>query len=80
MNQRPPSRRAEAKESVRLAENTGNDSFDLVVQAAAQLGRGRGIILNRLDILLASLGMKDVRLHRPMSLRMRADTSSPGMP
>jgi hypothetical protein len=77
---RAPSGRTEAKEEVGLAANLVDDSFDLVVETAAQLGRYGCVILDRLGVFLSRLGMKDVGLHRPMILRIRADTSSPGMP
>jgi hypothetical protein len=33
-----------------------------------------------LGVFLVGLGMETARLHRPTILRMRADTTSPGMP
>jgi hypothetical protein len=70
----------EAKEAVGLAANFVDESLDRVVKPAAQLGRGGSVMLHRLGVFVFRLGMKDVRLHRPMILRMRADTSSPGIP
>ena len=39
-----------------------------------------GVALDRLRVFLVCRWMKDVRLHRPIIFRIRADTSSPGMP
>ena len=78
--QRAPGGWTEAKEAVGLAANLLDEAFDFVVETAAQFGRDGRLILDRLGVFLFRPGMEDVRLHRPTILRMRADTSSPGMP
>jgi hypothetical protein len=70
----------DAKETVRLAANFPDDSFDFVSEAASECRCDGGVVSDSLGVFFTRFGMKDVRLHRPRILRMRAETSSAGIP
>lgn len=72
--------RTEPGKPLRLKANFLNEPFDFVVQAAAKFGRDCDVKLDGTEVFFVRSGMKNVGFQRPMILRMRADTSSPGMP
>lgn len=71
--------RTDVKEAVGLEANFSDDPFDFVSETASERGYDGGIVFDGLGVFLARFGMKDVRLHRPRILRMRAETSSAGI-
>ena len=57
-----------------------DQSLDFVVKTSAQFGPDSRVMSGSLGIFLVSLGMKPMRIHRPTIWRIRADTTSPGIP
>lgn len=67
-------------EAVRCRAGIGDEAFDLVVEASTQRRSDFSVMCGGLAVFCIGLGVEGVRLYRPTIWRMRAETTSPGMP
>ncbi len=67
-------------EQIGLPADRFNQPLDFVVEPATQPRLDFEVIVRRGRVFLGRLQMEIVRLQRPTSLRIRADTWAPGMP
>ena len=75
-----PDRRVKSPESSRLHANLGNQPLDFIIKPATQFWGNVSVVSRRFGVFDVSLPMETMRFHRPTILRIRAETSSPGMP
>ena len=80
IRQMPAHIAVDAPKAVGRSATVGDQVLNLVEKSPAQVGADRGVVGRRRRVFLVGLAMEAMRLHRPTILRMRADTTSPGMP
>ena len=65
--------RADLAKKLRAFAGFGDQAFDLIVETTAEFRADLGLALRGLRVVLISLGVEGVRLHRPTIFRMRSD-------